>query len=98
MIKLVFFGGSGVASSVAMTRTHTKLKKQNKNYLKLGTLILYGATYHGSNFQAGETNSDHSVQQTRIIKNKFSSYFKDQRTNGPVNAHLKPEIYTNKLV
>ena len=22
----------------------------------------------------------------------------NQRTNGPVNAHLKPEIYTNKLV
>ena len=22
----------------------------------------------------------------------------DQRTNGPVNAHLRPEIYTNKLV
>ena len=23
---------------------------------------------------------------------------RNQRTNGPVNAHLKPEIYTNKLV
>ena len=22
----------------------------------------------------------------------------NQRTNGPVNAHLRPEIYTNKLV
>ena len=22
----------------------------------------------------------------------------NQRTNGPVNAHMKPEIYTNKLV
>ena len=23
---------------------------------------------------------------------------RNQRTNGPVNAHLKPKIYTNKLV
>ena len=23
---------------------------------------------------------------------------KNQRTNGPVNAHLRPEIYTNKLI
>ena len=37
--------------------------------MKLGTLIKYGATYHGSNSQAGETNSDHSVQRTRIMKN-----------------------------
>ena len=22
----------------------------------------------------------------------------NQRTNGPVNTHLRPEIYTNKLV
>ena len=22
----------------------------------------------------------------------------DQRTNGPVNAHLRPEMYINKLV
>ena len=26
------------------------------------------------------------------------SKLENQRTNGPVNAHLKPEIYTNKLV
>ena len=24
--------------------------------------------------------------------------FLNQRTNGPVNAHLRPEIYTNKFV
>ena len=27
-----------------------------------------------------------------------SSTPSNQRTNGPVNAHLKPEIYTNKLI
>ena len=27
-----------------------------------------------------------------------SSAKHNQRTNGPVNAHLRPEIYTNKLV
>ena len=43
----------------------------------MGTLIKYGATYHGSNSQAGETNSDHSVQQTRKIKTKFLSYFRE---------------------
>ena len=30
---------------------------------------------------------------TGIIKPIYN-----QRTNGPVNAHLRPEIYTNKLV
>ena len=30
--------------------------------------------------------------------NLFSIKNKNQRTNGPVNAHLRPEIYTNKLV
>ena len=29
---------------------------------------------------------------SKVTKNKY------QRTNGPVNAHLRPEIYTNKLV
>ena len=28
----------------------------------------------------------------------IANSFTNQRTNGPVNAHLKPEIYTNKLV
>ena len=36
--------------------------------MKLGTLIKYGATYHGSNSQAGETNSDHSVQGSEIAE------------------------------
>ena len=39
MAMLMFFGGSVTASSVAITRTHAKLLKENKNYLKLGTLI-----------------------------------------------------------
>ena len=34
------------------------------------------------------------------IHSGYTFFFKrkDQRTNGPVNAHLRPEIYTNKLV
>ena len=30
--------------------------------------------------------------------NKYANISENQRTNGPVNAHLRPEIYTNKLV
>ena len=77
MVKVIFFGGEGIALSVAFTRTHARLQKENKNYLKLGTLSKYGATHHGSNSQAGETNSDHSVKPTRIIKYTFWSYFKE---------------------
>ena len=29
---------------------------------------------------------------------KYIIGLNNQRTNGPVNAHLRPEIYTNKLV
>ena len=29
---------------------------------------------------------------------EFRSDLLNQRTNGPVNAHLRPEIYINKLV
>ena len=31
------------------------------------------------------------------VKHQFKQTI-NQRTNGPVNAHLRPEIYTNKLV
>ena len=34
----------------------------------------------------------------RSVPANNSSYKHNQRTNGPVNAHLRPEIYTNKLV
>ena len=43
-------------------------------------------------------------QDLNHMENRFLSYAKakeikeNQRTNGPVNAHLRPEIYTNKLV
>ena len=35
-----------------------------------------------------------------LRRNLYScpSDVKDQRTNGPVNAHMKPEIYISKLV
>ena len=36
--------------------------------------------------------------QTTLYDNPKPINKKYQRTNGPVNAHLKPEIYTNKLV
>ena len=85
----MFFGESGIALSVAVTRTHAKLWKENKNHLTLGTVIQYGATYHGSNSKAGETNSDHSVQQTRIIKNKFLSYFRENW----LQSLCKPILY-----
>ena len=41
------------------------------------------------------------VFATRIVHVQFLYFLnKNQRTNGPVNAHLRPEIYTctNKLV
>ena len=89
MTKLMFFGGSGIASSVAVTRTTQNYRKRLRTILKLGTLIEYGATNHGSNSQAGETNSDHSVQQTRIIKTKFLSYFRENW----LQPLLKPILY-----
>ena len=33
-----------------------------------------------------------------LINKGAALSIKNQRTNGPINAHLKPEIYTNKLV
>ena len=40
------------------------------------------------------------VVKTTYIKEVIAQLFINQRTNGPVNAHLRPEIYTctNKLV
>ena len=32
------------------------------------------------------------------VRHKLSCTSTDQRTNGPVNTHLRPEKYTNKLV
>ena len=33
-----------------------------------------------------------------FIKRTTTHCYINQRTNGPVNAHLKPEVYTNTLV
>ena len=41
-------------------------------------------------------NSGIFIKHQRIFK--FVSENEYQRTNGPVNAHLRPEIYINKLV
>ena len=35
--------------------------------------------------------------QGHMTKMAAMAINRNQRTNGPVNAHLKPEIYTNKL-
>ena len=41
-----------------------------------------------------------STDATYSLKQKLMYSYNNQRTNGPVNAHLRPEIYTctNKLV
>ena len=42
-----------------------------------------------------DTLSDAYDKNVYFVKRYLSL---NQRTNGPVNAHLRPEIYTNKLV
>ena len=40
----------------------------------------------------------HSPRFSFLSVSLYRSVKKNQRTNGPVNAHLRPEIYINKLV
>ena len=62
--------------------------------------------YLWSKYEQFLTVGDHDVQKNGSFdhgkdvdeKDADGKQKKNQRTNGPVNAHLKPEIYTNKLV
>ena len=75
------------------------------------TLVIYAYTYHWNTLEApmqGSSNEyPQSIFKANIRRKKKVSlvdiqfyHIENQRTNGPVDAHLRPEIYTctNKLV
>ena len=58
---------------------------------------------HNQNSALGHQNSKKQLSKQRMdyiatCKIMLIITAQNQRTNGPVNAHLRPEIYTNKLV
>ena len=44
-----------------------------------------------------KVGTDYMYIKVRMQELSNCDIMSNQRTNGPVNAHLKPEIYTNKL-
>ena len=75
---------SGTDAGLGEIESMTRIKEHPCKYKAMGKYIMKSAEQVPSTV--------HLVTYTKHSK------FKHQRTNGPVNAHLKPEIYTNKLV
>ena len=76
--------------------------QEHRKPQKLFLWILQSAKINRhKNVPSDKNTKINSCEKSWTIVYRFlihMAWLKYQRTNGPVNAHLKPEIYTNKLV